>query len=143
MAIFTQTVKRFLPGPGFANLAPSSTQTAWQKTGVALSTASSPVTSTLTLPGPISGGYIHVRAYNVGGAAATTFSFQVTGTDGTSVAILVAPTAAVGPGATGANEEVNLVYLFLTELVLTSVSVIVTVATAGGTGTLDWEILGN
>lgn len=138
-----KTVKDSMPGVGYGLAAPASGITGWQSLGNAVSTASSPQTFTLALPGPISRGKLRLRAYNIAGAAATTFSFQVVGTDGTSKSVLVPPTPAVGPGSIGAAMEVNLVREFLSELSLTSISVIVTTATASGTGTVDFEIFGS
>lgn len=138
-----KTIKDSMPGVGYGLAAPASGITAWQSLGNAVSTASSPQTFTLALPGPISRGKIRLRAYNIGGAAATTFSFEVIGTDGTNKSVIVPPTPAAGPGSIGAAMEINLVNEFLSEIAMNSISVIVTTATTSGTGTVDFEIFGS
>jgi hypothetical protein len=139
----TQTVKDIMPNIGFADVAPSTTATPWRRLGVALTTATSPLTSTLTLPKPVQKGYIRIRTSNIG-VIAGTFSFTVTGTDGTNSVDLanIPASSSLAFGGTGAT-ECERVVPFMTELLLTSVSVIATQTGVGGTSTLDWEIFGS
>jgi hypothetical protein len=134
------SVKDIMPG-GFPDVAPASNPNAWRKQGVALSTATSPLTSTLTLPKTIQKGKIRIRTSNVGTLAGT-FSFSVTGTDGTSTVDLANIPASGSISIASNGNEVERIFEFMTELLLTSVSVIATQTGAGGTSTLDWEIFG-
>src|SRR5215472_3022974 len=117
----TQTVKDMWWSN--ADIPPASSLAAWRRQGVAVSTATSPLTSTLTLPKAISKGVIRIRLSNVGTIAGT-FAVAVTGTDGTSTVDLANIPASTSIAITSNANEVERSFPFITELVLTSVSVI-------------------
>jgi hypothetical protein len=83
-------------------------------------------------------GRIRFKTTATGGAASQITGIKITGTDGTNTVTLYQDTT-----ARTANEFEDFLYSFISELNLTTVTVIVTTANAGGAATADLEIAGN
>jgi hypothetical protein len=156
---FTNRLNLVVPGFG----TPISNDTLFLSTGVALSTASSPVTTTITGFTPaLKSYYVRVKIYGGATAAGTITGVGVVVSDGTTfVAVAnVTPIAAVGgllgivagpagdpytnTGVLGTSVG-GLDFLFpvLTDLAITQMSVYVTMTGATATAKMDIEISGS
>jgi hypothetical protein len=83
-------------------------------------------------------GRIRFKTTATGGAGSQITGIKITATDGTSTVTLYQD----GTART-ANEFEDFVWTFISELNLTTVTVIITTANAGGAATADLEIAGN
>lgn len=125
-------------GPPATTLAGGGTSATAQVIGVATAAGGGSQTVIFTPfsgPGFISRGWVRVKTSSIN-AATTTASFTVKGTDGTTTVFLITQ-ANLLPGA-AANQAIDVILPFMSDLNLTSVTVIVTTAT--NTGTFDIEL---
>jgi hypothetical protein len=83
-------------------------------------------------------GKIRWKHTATGGAGSQVTGVKVTGTDGTSTVTLY-----MDATTRTSNEFNDWLYDFISELNLTTVTIIITTANAGGAATLDLEIAGN
>ena len=98
-------------------------------------------TTTFSLTGFVNfvrSGRIRWKHTATGGAASQVTGVKITATDGTNTVTLYMDTT-----SRTANEFNDFLYSFISELNLTTISVLITTANAGGAATLDLEITGN
>lgn len=83
-------------------------------------------------------GRIRFKTTATGGAASQITGIKITGTDGSATVTLYQDAV-----ARTANEFVDFLWSFISELNLTTITVAITTANAGGAATADLEITGN
>lgn len=98
-------------------------------------------TTTFALTGFINfvrSGRIRFKTTATGGAASGVTAIKITGTDGSTTVTLYQDTT-----VRTTNEFLDLLFAFISELNLTTISVLITTPNAGGAATADLEITGN
>lgn len=129
-------------GPPATTLAAGGTSATSQAIGVATAGAGGSQTVTFTPftgPGTITRGWVRVKTSSIN-AATTTASFVLKGSDGTTTVFLANVANLLASGA-AANQAVDVIVPFMSDLNLTSLIVIVTTAT--NTATFDIEVAVN
>jgi hypothetical protein len=124
-----------LISPGFGT--PISNDALFLLAGTAISGASQQTTSLAGLTPAIRTGYIRVRVYN-GGGANTTVAVIVQVTDGTGTMIVFSAPATAVPNV--ATSGVDYLIPFITELAVTQLSVLTTLAGTTTTASMDIEM---
>lgn len=139
---FTERVADICPGFG----SPLGNDTVFTQTNVALSgtgqsTTTLPKTSTWTASQTLSAGYVRVKVYGGSGTSPTLTDVVITGSNGTITTELAAlhPNSAI---ALSATSYVELLFPFITDLTLTSISILLTMGGTGPGSTLDCEVAG-
>jgi hypothetical protein len=145
---FVKTLASQFPTLGSPNFAgpPATTLTTGGNCATAqaigiVTVAGTPITAVFTPfsgPGTITRGWVRVKTSSVN-AATTSLIFTVKGTDGTTTVFLISQANLIPSAA--ANQAVDVILPFMSDLNLTSITV--TITTATNTATVDVEVACN
>lgn len=128
-------------GPPATTLAAGGTSATAQAIGVATAAGGGSRTVTFTPfsgPATITRGWVRVKTSSIN-AATTTASFTVSASDGTTTVFLFSQPNLLGGAA--ANQAIDIMFPFMSDLNLTSIAVVVTTAT--NTASFDIEVACN